>query len=505
MSKYNLFILNLCRFAFAKMLRFSYAERLKLHFFCKFKQSKYTLIFIINLCLINCISFAQSDTSLSSTSNIIIRDSILQYELDAKLIIAAEEGSTEDVLSLIKNGANVNAKTDEGVTSLMYASQNGYLEVVQILIYNGADVNAVPNDGSSALIAATRFNHVDVMDTLIRHGAEVDKKNNDGYTALMYAVEYNYFIPVDMLLFYGADVNVTKTNSTTLLMIACENAYKDIVELLINKGADIFSSDEKEQTALHYAVIANNLEIVKILVQQAIPVNEKNNIGYSALALSAENGNSEIGEYLITHGVDASKSTSTYSNSSSSNTPFRIALNYENKSFMKMLKKNGINEYMPLLKYLQITPIDIDFNLRDLLYGVHIGVHEVRYKISFGLGYNTRLWANRIIVPISDNLNYQLWETRSFLYFNVSKVFEISNDNDLRQGIFLDAKILYTYGKYRALNLKPDDKFIFVPALGYSIYGDGGGIKFSYEYLDLKIKNLSPHRYKIGAFFNIDL
>ncbi len=52
---------------------------------------------------------------------------------------------------LLDNGANINAKTCNGWTALMYASSYGYLDMVKFLVKNGADINAITNEGYTAL------------------------------------------------------------------------------------------------------------------------------------------------------------------------------------------------------------------------------------------------------------------------------------------------------------------------------------------------------------------
>ena len=55
---------------------------------------------------------------------------------------------------MINHGANVNAKTDQGFTPLMYAVRDGYYKTVKHLIKNGAEVNAETNFGQTALMVS---------------------------------------------------------------------------------------------------------------------------------------------------------------------------------------------------------------------------------------------------------------------------------------------------------------------------------------------------------------
>ena len=70
-----------------------------------------------------------------------------------ELIDAARYGDLETVKLLIENGADINAKDEDGYTVLMHASFNGYLEIVKYLIEKGANVNE-DKDGVTALWGA---------------------------------------------------------------------------------------------------------------------------------------------------------------------------------------------------------------------------------------------------------------------------------------------------------------------------------------------------------------
>ena len=64
------------------------------------------------------------------------------------------EKISQTVKFLIDHGADVNAKTTQGFTALIYASRDGFLKTVNHLITNGAEVDAQTSSGYTALMVS---------------------------------------------------------------------------------------------------------------------------------------------------------------------------------------------------------------------------------------------------------------------------------------------------------------------------------------------------------------
>lgn len=110
-----------------------------------------------------------------------------QEEKNNDLFKAIVYGQTEVVSMLLKNGADVHAKTMYGSTTLDMAIWYGDIEIVSMLLENGADVNAKGKYGSTALIKASENGHTEVVRMLLEKGADVNVKDDNGSTALMKA------------------------------------------------------------------------------------------------------------------------------------------------------------------------------------------------------------------------------------------------------------------------------------------------------------------------------
>jgi ankyrin repeat protein len=100
---------------------------------------------------------------------------------------------------LIKHGAEINAKTNDGNTVLMNAVR-GSANAVKIVIDAGADVNATNKEGRTALIEATYYAYLqkaDIIDVLIDAGADAMMRDDNGTRAIEYSSRTRDFKDTD--------------------------------------------------------------------------------------------------------------------------------------------------------------------------------------------------------------------------------------------------------------------------------------------------------------------
>lgn len=85
---------------------------------------------------------------------------------DYPINIAATRGILEEVVVLLSNGADVNAKGEHGYTPLHDAVEQGNKEVIKVLLKNGADVSIKNDDGDAPIELAKLLEERDIFQFL---------------------------------------------------------------------------------------------------------------------------------------------------------------------------------------------------------------------------------------------------------------------------------------------------------------------------------------------------
>jgi hypothetical protein len=93
----------------------------------------------------------------------------------------AKNGNISKIQSLVNYGfVDVNEKSPEGKTALMYAAENGNSRTASVLLDLGANMDEVDNNGNTALMYAIKHGKPEAALRLIKRGASLE-----GVTGLM--------------------------------------------------------------------------------------------------------------------------------------------------------------------------------------------------------------------------------------------------------------------------------------------------------------------------------
>lgn len=168
----------------------------------------------------------------------------IQQDLNYALFKAVRLNHNPEIIDcLIELGAKLDEEHLFGA-----AGANNY-QIVAKLIDLGLNVNARSSDDQTPLMW-TRS--IKVAEVLLKHGAEIDAISSCGYTALSLAssdtgVDTEY---LEFLVKQGANVNVRVEFAWTPLILASlhHSERPDIFETLIRLGADVNARDFRGRT-----------------------------------------------------------------------------------------------------------------------------------------------------------------------------------------------------------------------------------------------------------------
>ncbi|MBF0237866.1 MAG: ankyrin repeat domain-containing protein [SAR324 cluster bacterium] len=158
--------------------------------------------------------------------------------LEQAFIISVRKGEFEQVNRFIESGINVNLKTPEGMTPLIWSVVAYQPHVFKLLLLNLKLVDDIDNNGYSALMWAAKLGHADMVDPLLKMKARLDFKDyHMGWDALMIAVNHGNHEVVQLLLEAGASPNRQDRFQWTPWALAKSRNDVYLEELLKKYGA----------------------------------------------------------------------------------------------------------------------------------------------------------------------------------------------------------------------------------------------------------------------------
>jgi ankyrin repeat protein len=257
---------------------------------------------------------------------------------DAPLINAVKGGDRTAVRTLIKGGADVNAREVDGTTPLHWAVRSDDMETAALLLGGRANPNALNRYGVTPLSLAARNGNAAMLELLLKHGADVkaaDAAASDGQTLLMLAARTGRVEAMKQLVGRGVNVNaIEPRNGTSALMWAAVQDRGDAIRFLAEAGADLNARSKITQyphtpaavvsdalepgvsyvgqtvlpkggwTPLMYAAREGAVGAIRALAETKADLNAQDPEGTTALIFAIINGHADAAAALIEKGAD---------------------------------------------------------------------------------------------------------------------------------------------------------------------------------------------------------
>ena len=221
------------------------------------------------------------------------------------LDIAARRDDRAEVEKLLRGGAKVNERTEQGLTALHMAALDGSSETVVELLKGGADLNAQDIIGRTPLRAAMFYGSIGTVTVLIAHHATLDLPDKFGETPLQEAADLGYQDVVKALLDAGADPSLPGENGMNALDHAAAGDSVGVLKLLMGRpGVNVQARTKAGWNALHFAAQKGARNAIGELIAGGIDVNSKTSEGYTPLHVAALNGMVNVFEALVLRGAD---------------------------------------------------------------------------------------------------------------------------------------------------------------------------------------------------------
>lgn len=167
------------------------------------------------------------------------------------ILTSAEDVEMEDacvvfgqmIEVLVKNGADINAKDNNGWTPLQKSLSDsmGWPEAIEKFIELGVDLEATDLDGETALHAAAVSGYPAIVEALVKAGANVDVQNDYGETSLHLLLREpdKYFFHYDdikTLLDLGARIDIPDCIGETAESLGVMNLLRNPPKPKVDQG-----------------------------------------------------------------------------------------------------------------------------------------------------------------------------------------------------------------------------------------------------------------------------
>ena len=210
-----------------------------------------------------------------------------------------ERGFLTKLKSLVKAGADVNAKNKRGMSVLHRVAFFGSPAAAQFIVDNAGDMSLLGTFSQTPLFLAIYSDNDEVARVLMGKDVDPNFLDSNNMTPLLYALEHDSPRVAKILITRGASLDVTNKKGQTPLHLVKD---KGLAQLILAKGGDPDAQDKMGMTPLHYAADFDNRPVAKLLVSASKDVNIQG--GNDKLTPLHYVRSAELAELILKNGGD---------------------------------------------------------------------------------------------------------------------------------------------------------------------------------------------------------
>lgn len=212
------------------------------------------------------------------------------------LFLAATNGHTRAVQTLISMRADVNRIQEPGLNALHIAAMNQDFDMIMTLVEAGASLDTTdyyPGEDDvrhrrAALHYTSAQGDIEATKLLLDAGASVDIEDYWGSTPLHMAAKTGDMTTVRLLLKAHASLDIRDQSGKNALLVAADCGHHGVVAILIEAGAWLQAKDHDNNTALLLATKASHRLVVEVLLKAGSSVRTIDSLECSPLDITAE-------------------------------------------------------------------------------------------------------------------------------------------------------------------------------------------------------------------------
>ena len=200
---------------------------------------------------------------------------------ETPLHAAAEHGRTKAAVELLNGGADPNATSMSGYTPLHTLvsrrsfwerpktnddSTRDYVNTARILLKRGAKVGAKAEQGKTPLHFAASYGDLELVKLLVAAGASIHTRTASGVTPL-------HLVASGQSL-WGNDLQPNGSPTR----------YGDIAKYLLEQGADVNANDDMKSTPLYLAAVFCDQSVAAVLLERGADITATSHHGETPLS-----------------------------------------------------------------------------------------------------------------------------------------------------------------------------------------------------------------------------